>query len=150
MVSAVAVNVAVSVNSFFIVPPSCLCARQSLAARSPTLSFYDLFPSQYPRRGGHYLIAGRGWLWGTFSELEENKKIAQAWRTGEFPEDAEDSHVEILLEEIASTGERRLAMTKLTLIHTNIPEGQADSYKTGWEDFYFMPMREWSERSNEQ
>ncbi len=88
-----------------------------------------------------------GYIWGTFLELEENKKITQAWRTSEFPEDAEDSHVEILLEEeIASTGEHRLATTyktKLTLVHTNMPEGQADSYKTGWEDFYFKPMKEY-------
>ena len=106
-------------------------------------------PAKVDGREDGEFIAWDGYIWGTFLELEENKKIVQAWRTGEFPEDAEDSHVEILLEEIASTGERRLAMTKLTLIHTNIPEGQADSYKTGWEDFYFKPMREWSEKSNE-
>lgn len=100
-------------------------------------------PAKVDGRVNGEFIAWDGYIWGTFLELEENKKIVQAWRTGEFPEDAEDSHVEILLEEIASTGERRLAMTKLTLIHTNIPEGQADSYKTGWEDFYFKPMREY-------
>lgn len=83
-----------------------------------------------------------GYIWGTFLELEENKRILQAWRTSEFPDEAEDSIVEILLEEIASTDEHRLAMTKLTLIHTNIPEGQ-DSYKQGWEDFYFKPMKEY-------
>ena len=107
-------------------------------------------PAKVDGRADGDFTAWDGYIWGTFLELEENKRIVQAWRTAEFPEDAEDSHVEILLEEIASTGERRLAMTKLTLIHTNIPEGQADSYKTGWEDFYFKPMREWSERSNEQ
>jgi len=88
-----------------------------------------------------------GYIWGTFLELEENKRILQAWRTGEFPEVAEDSRVEILLEEeIVSTEKRRLAMTyktKLTLKHSNIPEGQADSYKLGWEDFYFKPMKEY-------
>ena len=82
-----------------------------------------------------------GYIWGTFLALEENKKIVQAWRTAEFPEEAPDSHVEILLEEIAS-GEA-LATTKLTLIHTDMPEGQAESYRQGWEDFYFKPMREW-------
>lgn len=76
-----------------------------------------------------------GYIWGTFLELEENKRIVQAWRTSEFPEEAEDSHVEIILEEAG--GE-----TKLTLIHTNIPEGQ-DSYKKGWEDFYFTPMQKY-------
>jgi activator of HSP90 ATPase len=77
-----------------------------------------------------------GYIWGTFLELEPNKRILQLWRTGEFPEDAEDSQVEILLEDIDSK-------TKLTLIHTKIPEDQVDSYKTGWLDFYFKPMKEY-------
>ena len=77
-----------------------------------------------------------GYIQGMFLELEENKRILQAWRTSEFPVEAEDSIVEILLEE--SHGK-----TKLTLNHSNIPEGQADEYKTGWEDFYFKPMREY-------
>lgn len=77
-----------------------------------------------------------GYIQGMFLELEKNKRIVQAWRTAEFPEDAEDSIVEILLEEDHGK-------TKLTLKHTNIPEGQANDYKTGWEDFYFKPMREY-------
>jgi activator of HSP90 ATPase len=80
-----------------------------------------------------------GYIQGMFLELEKNKRIVQAWRTAEFPEEAEDSIVEILLEEDHGK-------TKLTLKHTNIPEGQADDYKTGWEDFYFKPMREWCEK----
>ena len=85
--------------------------------------------------GGDF-TAWDGYIWGIFTELEENKKIAQAWRTGEFPEEADSSIVEILLEENNSK-------TKLTLIHTNIPEGQADGYIQGWDDFYFKPMREY-------
>ena len=77
-----------------------------------------------------------GYIQGMFLELEKNKRIVQAWRTAEFPAEAEDSIVEILLEEDHGK-------TKLTLNHTNIPEGQADDYKTGWEDFYFKPMREY-------
>ena len=80
-----------------------------------------------------------GYIQGMFLELEKNKRTVQAWRTAEFPEEAEDSIVEILLEEDHGK-------TKLTLKHTNIPKGQADEYKTGWEDFYFKPMREWSEK----
>ena len=77
-----------------------------------------------------------GYIQGMFLELEKNKRIVQAWRTAEFPEEAEDSIVEILLEEDHGK-------TKLTLNHSNIPEGQANEYKTGWEDFYFKPMREY-------
>jgi activator of HSP90 ATPase len=84
-----------------------------------------------------------GYIWGVFLELEENKRIVQAWRTGEFPEEADDSHVEILLEEIPSTDNPRLTVTRLTLTHTNIPAGQAQNYMQGWEDFYFKPMREY-------
>jgi activator of HSP90 ATPase len=77
-----------------------------------------------------------GYIWGMFLELKKNKRIVQAWRTSEFPSAAEDSIVEILLEEDHGK-------TKLTLKHSNIPEGQAESYRTGWEDFYFKPMREY-------
>ena len=85
-------------------------------------------------------VAWDGYIQGMFLELEENKRILQAWRTAEFPSEAEDSIVEILLEE-------NHGKTKLTINHSNIPEGQADGYKTGWEDFYFKPMREYFGRS---
>jgi len=90
-----------------------------------------------------------GYIWGMFLELEENKKIVQAWRTSEFPSEAEDSIVEILLEEdhgktgLDTPQKARGYSTTLTLKHSNIPEGQADGYKTGWEDFYFKPMKEY-------
>jgi len=76
-----------------------------------------------------------GYIWGTFLELELNKKITQAWRTSEFSEEAEDSRVEILLAE-------KNGVTTLTLSHSNIPKGQAEGYKTGWHDFYLKPMKE--------
>lgn len=84
---------------------------------------------------GGAFTAWDGYIWGTFLELDENKKIVQAWRTGEFLEEHEDSHVEILLEETDNG-------TKLTLIHTKVPEGQ-DGYIKGWEDFYFTPMKKY-------
>lgn len=93
-------------------------------------------PARVDGSEGGDFTAWDGYIWGTFLELEANKRILQAWRTSEFPEDAEDSQVEILLQEIDSK-------TKLTLIHTNIPAGQAESYRQGWEDFYFKPMREY-------
>ena len=77
-----------------------------------------------------------GYIFGKTLELEPAKKIVQAWRTTEFPEDAVDSHVEILLEE-------KQGRTKLTLKHTDMPEDQVESYKQGWKDFYFKPMKEY-------
>ena len=85
--------------------------------------------------GGNF-VAWNGYIEGMFLELKENKRIVQAWRTTEFPAEAEDSIVEILLEEDHGK-------TKLTLKHSNIPAGQADSYKSGWDDFYFNPMKKY-------
>ena len=60
----------------------------------------------------------------------------QAWRTTKFPDDAPDSRLEVLLE---SDGKN----TRLTLLHTNIPEGQGEQYSQGWLDFYFEPMKKY-------
>jgi len=75
-----------------------------------------------------------GYIFGSTLELTLDQRIVQAWRTTEFPDDAPDSRLEILLEE-AEGG------TKVTLTHSDMPEDQVDSYKQGWEDFYFKPMR---------
>jgi activator of HSP90 ATPase len=60
----------------------------------------------------------------------------RAWRTSEFPEEAPDSRLEILFEKVTEG-------TKVTLIHSDMPEDQIDSYRQGWEDFYFKPMKEY-------
>jgi activator of HSP90 ATPase len=83
---------------------------------------------------GGTFTAWDGYIWGKTLELEANHRIVQAWRTSEFPEGSSDSRVEILLEEDPYG-------TKIALTHTNIPEGQGEGYKQGWEDFYFTPMR---------
>jgi activator of HSP90 ATPase len=85
--------------------------------------------------GGKF-SAWDGYIFGKTLELTPNQHIVQAWRTSEFPDDAPDSHLEVLLEEVK-------AGTKVTFIHTELPKGQADSYRLGWEDFYFKPMKEY-------
>lgn len=87
------------------------------------------------RVGGHFKAFGN-YIEGTNVKLHLNKKIIQAWRTTEFPAGSEDSTLEIVLEEVKGG-------TKLTLTHSNIPDGQADSYKDGWKKFYFKPMKEY-------
>jgi activator of HSP90 ATPase len=87
-----------------------------------------------PKQGGTF-TAWDGYISGTNLELEPHKRIVQAWRTTDFPDDAQDSRLEVLLEE-ASGG------TKLTLVHTDIPDGQGPDYEQGWTDFYFEPMKE--------
>lgn len=85
---------------------------------------------------GATFTAWDGYIEGKNLELEQGKRIVQSWRTSEFPETAEDSRLEILLEK-AKGG------TKITLNHTNIPKGQGKQYKQGWHDHYFEPMKEY-------
>jgi len=77
-----------------------------------------------------------GYIFGKTLELTPNQRIVQTWRTTEFPDEAPDSHLEVLLEEVAEG-------TKITLTHSDMPEDQVDSYRQGWEDFYFKPMKEY-------
>jgi len=84
--------------------------------------------------GGEF-SAWDGYIFGRTVELTPDQRIVQSWRTAEFPEEAPDSHLEVDLEEISGG-------TKITLRHSNMPPDQVDSYRQGWEDFYFKPMRE--------
>jgi activator of HSP90 ATPase len=87
-----------------------------------------------PGIGGPF-TAWDGYIRGTTLEKEDGKRILQSWRTTEFPEGSPDSLVEVLFEEIEDG-------TEITINHSRIPAGQEDDYKTGWEEFYFQPMRE--------
>jgi uncharacterized protein YndB with AHSA1/START domain len=86
-----------------------------------------------PVVGGKH-TAHDDYIWGTFLELEPQRRIVQAWRTTEFPAEAHDSRVEVLLEAIEGG-------TRVTILHSNIPEGQGERYRHGWRDFYLDPLK---------
>jgi len=91
-----------------------------------------------PLVGGRF-TAWSGWITGETLVLEPERRIVQSWRTTEFPEEAEDSQIEVRFE--AVTGG-----TRLTIVHTNIPEGQGHQYEDGWIDYYFEPMQRYFRR----
>jgi activator of HSP90 ATPase len=86
-----------------------------------------------PKIGGKF-TAWDGYISGETIELEAGKRIVQSWRTTEFPVKSPNSRIEILFDKI-ETG------TALTIIHSDIPAGQAEEYKKGWKEFYFQPMK---------
>lgn len=83
--------------------------------------------------GGQH-TAWDGYIWGRILELEPYRRIVQTWRTTEFPLGGVDSRLEILLEPTALG-------TRLVLRHTQIPDGQGEMYRVGWDESYFQPMR---------
>ena len=86
-----------------------------------------------PRVGGEH-TAWDGYIRGTTIILEPYTRIVQTWRTTDFPADSPDSRLEVRLAEVEGG-------TRLTLVHTAIPDGQGPEYEQGWRDWYFAPLR---------
>lgn len=85
--------------------------------------------------GGSF-TAWDGYISGKTEKVDSPNRILQAWRTTEFASTDANSKLEILFESLTNG-------TRMTLIHTNIPDGQADMYREGWEEYYFKPMLEY-------
>jgi activator of HSP90 ATPase len=83
--------------------------------------------------GGRF-SAWDGYIEGTHLDLHAPKRIVQAWRTSEFPQGAPDSKLIVLLEPEEGG-------TRVTIVHTDIPEGQGAQYEQGWKDHYLEPMQ---------
>jgi activator of HSP90 ATPase len=95
-----------------------------------------------PNEGGTF-TAWDGYISGKTVLIEANKRIVQLWRTTDFAQDDPDSNLELLFAPSKSG-------TKLTICHSNLPEGQGDNYKNGWIDFYFTPMNQYFRNNNKQ
>lgn len=74
------------------------------------------------------------YITGKQLELTPSTYIKQTWRSTEFDEKDADSVLEIQLEDTTEG-------CKVTLLHSEIPEGQGKRYAAGWEEHYFEPMR---------
>lgn len=83
---------------------------------------------------GGAFTAWDGYISGTNLELDPGKRILQEWQTTEWPAGAAPSRLEWKF--AAKDGG-----TQVTMIHSNVPAEQADSYKQGWVDFYWTPMK---------
>jgi activator of HSP90 ATPase len=91
-------------------------------------------PARIDGNIGGKFSAWEGYITGTTLELTSDRRILQAWRTTEFPEDAPDSRLEILLEE-------KDGLTTVTILHSHLPIAQVEPYRQGWQDYYFKPMQ---------
>jgi activator of HSP90 ATPase len=88
---------------------------------------------------GGVFTAWDGYISGRYLKLEKGKRIVQEWRTTEWPKDSPPSTV-------AFTFKEKKGGTELTMVHSRVPADQADSYKQGWIDSYWKPLKEYFEK----
>jgi activator of HSP90 ATPase len=82
-------------------------------------------------------IGGRFELWngdifGRNIDAARNKRLVQEWYSGPW---VEPSHVLITLSKIPSG-------TRVRLVHKNVPPEELSAISSGWDDFYFGPIKE--------
>lgn len=85
---------------------------------------------------GAKFSTGDGHIRGSNISLQPYGRILQSWRADDFPPGSPDSRLEILFEKVNGG-------TRLTLIHTRIPEGHKGDYEKGWKKHFLKPMKKY-------
>jgi len=86
-----------------------------------------------PIRGAEFTV-WNGFISGRNLELDRPRRIVQSWRTTRFTEADVDSQIEVLLEPVADG-------TRISVRHSNVPDGQTSYRDGGWQRSYFDPMK---------
>ncbi len=73
-----------------------------------------------------------GDIYGKNIEVVKNKKLVQEWFSGKWDK---PSIVTFLL---SFSGNK----TTVELIHTDIPDNEADDIEKGWKDYYMIPLKQ--------
>lgn len=82
--------------------------------------------------GGRF-TAWDGYIDGSHVALEPGVRIAQSWRSDDFPADAVDSLLEVRLSPEEDG-------TRITIRHADVPEGQGPGLLEAWDEYYLAPM----------
>jgi uncharacterized protein YndB with AHSA1/START domain len=74
-----------------------------------------------------------GYISGETRALEAGRRIEQTWRALDFPEGSAHSMVVVTIED---EGEG----ARVTVTHSDLPQGMGAGFEIGWQQFYFTPM----------
>ena len=88
-----------------------------------------------PRVGGKF-TAWDGYIDGTHLELEPGRRIVQEWSTAEWPQGSPASRLEFTFTE-------KDGGVEVTMVHSNVPASQVESYRQGWIDHYWQPLKKY-------
>ena len=91
-------------------------------------------PAQISDQPGAAFTVWNGYITGRNMVLEPARRIVQAWRTTKFTKEDADSQIEVPLEPVAGG-------TKVTVNHTNVPDGHTSYRDGGWQRSYFDTMK---------
>ena len=87
------------------------------------------------KEGAEY-TAWDGYINGKHLELVRARKIVDEWRTSEWPEGFAPSRLEFRFAD-------KDGGTEVTMVHSEVPESQAEAYRQGWVDYYWNPLKEY-------
>lgn len=87
------------------------------------------------KEGGAYSAHG-GYITGKNLKLTKGKMIVQTWRAQSWKKENLDS---ILI----LTFEDQKGGAMMTMIHSNVPDEHAPSIKSGWNEHYWTPWKEY-------
>jgi activator of HSP90 ATPase len=85
-------------------------------------------------RVGARFTSWGGYITGVHRELVTGRRVVQDWTTTEWPEGAEPSKVEFSFKAVKGG-------TEVRMVHSNVPAEQAESYRQGWIDYYWEPLK---------
>ncbi len=92
-----------------------------------------------PIVGGKF-TAWDGYISGRNLELEKGKRIVQEWVTVEWPEGYSPSRLELTFRKVKGG-------TQVRMVHSNVPEEQAEDYRQGWIDNYWELLKNYFQKS---
>ena len=87
------------------------------------------------RVGGKF-TSWDGYITGVNLELEPGRRIVQEWKTTEWPPASPPSRLEWTFAE-------KSGGTEVTMVHSQVPASQAESYRKGWIDYYWVPLKQY-------
>jgi uncharacterized protein YndB with AHSA1/START domain len=91
-------------------------------------------PARVTARVGGAFSAWEGYITGKTREIDPGRRVVQSWRTTDFAEGQSDSTIEVTFAPVRGG-------TRVTIAHSDLPPGQTGTYRRGWKDFYFTPMK---------
>jgi len=92
-------------------------------------------PATITAKEGASFVVWRGYITGRNIALEPGRRIIQSWRTKQFLDSDKDSQIDVLLEPVAGG-------MRVTIRHTNVPDGHTSYRDGGWPTNYFDPMKQ--------